>query len=279
MHMERGRLLVFARKPAPIQFCWLAYPGTTGLTTIDYRLTDPYLDPPEIHELYYSEQSIRLNDTFWCYDPLADEPRVNSLPSLANGYTTFGCLNNFCKVNDATMALWARVLARVERSRMLLLAPEGSTREHTRHVFEKAGISPERVTFVNRQPRESYLRLYNQIDIGLDTLPYNGHTTSLDSYWMGVPVVTLVGPTVVGRAGLSQLHNLELSDLVAYSPDEFVLNAANLAVNSSRLAPLRANLREKMQRSPLMDSSRFARSVETAFRSAWQQWCTSREVR
>jgi len=276
MHMERGRILVFAHKPAPIQVCWLASPGTTGLKTIDYRITDPYLDPPESNAACYSEQSLRLADTFWCYEPLTDSPAVNPLPALTNDYITFGCLNNFCKVNDATLELWSRVLNRVEGSRLVLLVPEGSARERVLSVLNHAGLASERIKFVARQPREQYLEVYHQIDIGLDTLPYNGHTTSLDSYWMGVPVVTLVGNTVVGRAGLSQLSNLGLPDLVTHSPEQFVEVAARLAADRPRLSELRANLRNIMQRSPLMDSSRFARNMETAFKAMWHKWCSSR---
>src|SRR5204863_1082529 len=144
-----------------------AYPGTTGLKTIDYRLTDPYLDPAGLNHRYYSERSIRLPDCFWCYDPLTDEPVVNSLPARNNGYVTFGCLNNFCKVNAAVLKLWARVLNAVERSRLLLLAPEGSARQQVLQVLGPVGISTDRITFVARQPRLNYLELYNQIDIGL----------------------------------------------------------------------------------------------------------------
>jgi predicted O-linked N-acetylglucosamine transferase (SPINDLY family) len=276
MHMERGRLLAFARKPAPVQVCWLAYPGTTGLTTIDYRLTDPHLDPPHAIDSYYSEHSLRLPDSFWCYDPLTNSPLVNLLPALTNGYIRFGCLNNFCKLNDATLQLWARVLKRVEKSRLLLLAPEGSARERVVQTLADAGVSAEQISFVSRQPRSTYLEVYHHIDIGLDTLPYNGHTTSLDSFWMGVPVVTLVGTTVVGRAGKSQLHNLALLDLIAHTPEQFVEIAAKLAGDSARLSQLRAMLRAKMEQSPLMDSTRFARNIEAAYRSMWHKWCQSR---
>ena len=129
LHTADNRLLVFARKPAPVQVAWLGYPGTTGLSTIDYRLTDPYLDPPGLFDAFYSEESLRLPDTFWCYDPLTDQPSVNALPALESGAITFGCLNNFCKVNDGCLALWARVLRAVPRSRLLLLAPRGPARD------------------------------------------------------------------------------------------------------------------------------------------------------
>jgi len=157
----------------------------------------------------------------------------------------------------------------------MLLTGEGSHRQRTRDVFEQLGIDGQRVRFVGFQPREDYLHVYQQIDVGLDTVPYNGHTTSLDALWMGVPVVTLVGRTAVGRAGLSQLTNLGLPELVAETPDAFVQIAAALAGDLPRLAELRASLRQRMERSPLMDAPRFACNVEAAYREMWRRWCAS----
>jgi protein O-GlcNAc transferase len=276
MHMARNRLLLFARKPAPIQITWLAYPGTTGLSSIDYRLTDPYIDPPELHDHDYSEESIRLPDTFWCYDPLADEPAVNALPAMATGSVTFGCLNNFCKVNDRILKLWALVLKAVDGSRLLLLVPAGVARTLTLDCLEREGVTRERVTFVGRQPRQDYLELHHRFDIALDTFPYNGHTTTLDAFWMGVPVVSLVGPTPVGRAGLSLLTNLGLPALVAQTPEQFVSIATALADNVPRLSELRASLRSRLRACPLMDAQRFARAVEAAYREMWTRWCEHR---
>ena len=199
MHMSLGRPLVFARKPAPVQAAWLAYPGTTGLAAMDYRLTDPWLDPPGVDH-FYCEKSIRLPETFWCYDPLCEELDVGALPAATNGYITFGCLNNFCKVTADTLRLWEGVLRTLANSRLILLAPVGGHRTRVRSYCQDRGIDPDRIEFVEFQPRRVYLEVYRRIDIGLDTLPYNGHTTSLDSYWMGVPVVTRIGTTVVGRA-------------------------------------------------------------------------------
>ncbi len=127
MHMGNGKLKVFAEKPAPVQFCWLAYPGTTGLSAIDYRITDRYLDPPERGDGPYSERSVVLPDTFWCYDPLTSDPECGPLPALSNGIITFGCLNHFRKINDELLQLWATVLSAVDASRLLLLAPEGQS--------------------------------------------------------------------------------------------------------------------------------------------------------
>jgi len=278
MHMANGRPLLFARKPAPVQVAWLAYPGTTGLAAMDYRFTDPYLDPPGEGDACYSERSLRLPDTFWCYDPLATEPGPGPLPALANGFVTFGSLNNFCKVNPAVLDLWARVLGAVPDSRLLLLSQPGGHRQRVLERLEAGGVQPGRVEFAAFQPRPDYLALHRRVDLGLDTFPYNGHTTSLDAFWMGVPVVTRLGQTVVGRAGWSQLCNLGLGDLAARSDDAFVAIATGLARDLPRLADLRATLRPRMEASPLMDAARFTRHLESAYREIWQAWCKGQTV-
>ena len=277
VHTADNRLLLFARKPAPVQVSWLGYPGTTGLSTIDYRLTDPYLDPPGLFDAFSAEESLRLPDTFWCYDPQTDQPPVNALPALESGAITFGCLNNFCKVNDGCLALWARVLQAVPRSRLLLLAPRGPARDKVLARLDQEGIAASRVDFADRQPRPEYLKLYHQIDLGLDPLPYNGHTTSLDAFWMGVPTLTLLGKTAVGRAGWSQLCNLDLKELAAETPEQYMAMAAQLAGDLPRLEDLRRTMRQRMLQSPLMDASRFARNVESVYRQIWRRWCRDRQ--
>ena len=273
MHMAHGRPLVFAAKPAPIQVAWVAYPGTTGIDAIDYRLTDPWLDPVGEYDEAYSEESIRLPDSFWCYEPMGTEPAVNLLPARTTGHITFGSLNNFCKVNEGVVALWSQVLLAVPQSKLLLLSSRGQHRERVLALFNANGIGADRIAWFTIASRPSYLAAYHQIDIGLDTFPYNGHSTSLDSFWMGVPVVTLVGETVVGRAGLCQAMNLDLPELVATSPGQYVQRAMDLAEDLPRLAALRASLRQRMQDSPLMDGARFARNVEAAYRQMWLRWC------
>ena len=272
MHMDSGRPLLFARKPAPVQVAWLAYPGTTGLEAIDYRLTDPRLDPPG-SDSRYSERSLHLPDAFWCYDPLTDTPTVNALPALKHELFTFGCLNNPCKLTDRTLAMWAAVLREVQPSRLLLLTHTGSAHPRLVQRMERQGIDIRRVNFLPRQLRLEYLHTYHHIDLGLDTFPYNGHTTSLDSLWMGVPVVTRVGDTCVGRGGLSQLFQLDLTELAAGSDEDFVRIAVQLANDRTRLAQLRQSLRPRMQQSALMDGERFARHIEAAYRLMWQEWC------
>ncbi len=280
VHMARHRLLAFARRPAPVQVTWLGYPGTTGVAAVDYRLSDPHLDPPTVdRDALYAERTVRLPETFWCYDPLTGgKPPVGGPPAAANGFVTFGCLNTFCKVTDRTLRLWARVLTAVPRSRLLLLAPAGSPRCRVLDVLAEAGVHGDRVAFVARQSRLPYLRTYDRIDVGLDTFPYNGHTTSLDSYWMGVPVVTAVGDAAVGRAGWSQLSNLGLTELAARDDDEFVQIAQSLAEDAGRLQALRAGLRPRLMASPLCDAPRFARNIEAAYERMWEAACTSTPV-
>jgi predicted O-linked N-acetylglucosamine transferase (SPINDLY family) len=224
-------------------------------------------------EHFYSEKTIRLPDTFFCYSPIVEAPPVSDLPAAKAGYITFGCLNNFCKINPGLIQLWGRVLRAVPNSRMLLLSPRGRHRQWVYDNFATAGIAPDRVEMVHGRPRPDYLALYSQIDISLDPLPYNGHTTSLDSLWMGVPLVTLPGNTVVGRAGLSQLTNLGLTELIASDPDDYVELARQLAGDLPRLAALRTSMRQRMTDSPLMDAKRFAHHVESAYRWMWEQYC------
>jgi predicted O-linked N-acetylglucosamine transferase (SPINDLY family) len=272
MHMAGNRLLTFARRPAPVQISWLAYPGTTGMQAIDYRLTDPRLDPPG-SDWHYAERSIRLPDSFWCYDPLTQQPPVNSLPALERGYITFGCLNNPCKLTDRTVELWTHVLKAVPTARLLLMATSTRLRDDLARRFGAAAIDPGRLEFVGFRPREEYLRTYQGIDIGLDTIPYNGHTTSLDALWMGVPVISRIGATCVGRGGLSQLYQLGLTHLAADSDAGFVNSARALAGDLNALTELRRTLRSTLERSPLMDPGRFCRNLEGVYRDLWRDHC------
>jgi protein O-GlcNAc transferase len=274
MHMAHGRPLVFARKPAPVQIAWLAYPGTTGIAAIDYRLSDPRLDPDSF-DRHYSERTLRLADTFWCYDPQSEPIDVNELPALKRGHVTLGCFNNPCKLTDRTLDLWGGVMRAIPDAHLKLMAPTGRHRERLVARLGAHGVAATRLSFVEFRPRGDYLRLYNDVDLGLDTLPYNGHTTSLDALWMGVPIVTRLGDTCVGRAGLSQLFHLDLLDLVADSDAAFVAIAAALAADVDRLRALRGSLRETMRHSPLMDAARFAQCIEHAYRDAWRAHCSA----
>jgi predicted O-linked N-acetylglucosamine transferase (SPINDLY family) len=277
LHTAENRLMLFARKPAPVQATWLGYPGTTGLREIDYRLSDPYLDPIGIDESVYAEKTLRLPETFWCYEPLDGRAiEVVPLPAQAVGHITFGCLNTFAKINSVIISLWAQILERVTMSRLILLAHPGRHRDRTLEQFAARRIGPDRIEFADFRPRRQYLELYHRIDITLDSFPCNGHTTSLDSLWMGVPVVSLTGKTTASRAGFSQLSNLGLPDLATELPADYVDIATKLAQDTTRLSHLRRTLRDRMLASPLMDATRFARNMESAYRRMWRQWCETR---
>jgi len=271
-HMGGNRLPLLARKPAPVQVGFAGYPNTSGVSAIDYRLTDPYLEPAEEAALPSMEKVLRLPRTWWCYQAATEVP-VNELPAGAAGHVTFGNLNNFCKHNEETYQLWAEVMRAVENSRLMLLAPEGMARDRTISYLVGQGIGAERVMFVGLAGLADYLKYYHQIDMGLDSFPYNGHMTSMDSFWMGVPVMSYIGTVPWGRGTWSQASNLGVPELVGRNPEEFVRLSSALAKDLPRLAELRRTLRRRMQDSPLMDAGGYARGIEAVYRQAWKQWC------
>jgi predicted O-linked N-acetylglucosamine transferase (SPINDLY family) len=275
MHTSGNRLLVFARKPAPVQVTWLACPGSTGMDAIDYRLTDRFLEPPGTSDSFSTETSIPLPDCWCCYRPLATAPPVSPLPAPDAGLVTFGCLNNFCKVSAQALTCWCAVMREIPASRLLLHASQGSHRQAARELLSREGVNPDRLSFVDRLPAEEYLRLYHQIDIALDPFPYSGGTTSCDALWMGVPVVSLSGAMAAGRQTATLLHNIGLSELLADSQERYIEIAKDLARDLPRLSQMRAGLRQRMQASPLMDEPRFTRNVEAAYREMWRQWCAT----
>jgi predicted O-linked N-acetylglucosamine transferase (SPINDLY family) len=275
MHMADSRLRVFAEKPAPVQICWLAYPGTTGLPMMDYRITDDAMDPEGAAHARYAERSLRLPDAFWCYDPLTDGPELSEPPALKNGYVTFGCFNNYWKTNPHLFGLWSRVLDAVPASRFVLLTPNAEGERRALEAFAKEGIAANRIQVVSRRARLAYFAGHSALDVALDTLPYSGHTTTLDALWMGVPVVTLVGKTAAGRAGLSVMRCVGLPELVTETETEFVERARQLSQDLPALRALRARLRDQLRSSVAMDGARFAKNFEAALRGAWQEWCAS----
>ena len=276
-HTAGNRLLVFARKPAPVQVTYLGYPDTTGLKAMDYRLTDGYADPPGTTEHLHSEELMRLPDSAWCYRTPMQAPLVNPSPVLRSGHITFGSFNARPKMNETILALWSKLLLTVQNSSLVLknLAfRELSVRQQALASLEKAGISPERVELTGHvSVLAEHLATYGRVDIALDTYPYHGTTTTCEALWMGVPVITLAGRTHVNRVGVSLLTNAGLPELIADTAEQYVEIAAKLAADIPRLTELRANLRERMASSPLMDAPRFARNVEEAYRQMWRAWC------
>ena len=274
LHAARNRLLAFARRAAPVQATYLGYPGTSGMRAMDFRITDPHLDPPDDAEAEkaYTERSIRLPRTYWCYVPPPNIPDVARLPAAANGFVTFGCLNKFTKVSDDAVRTWATLLARTgKRSRLILHAPPGRARQRVLAMMAAENVAAERVEFVGRQGVIDYLRTYDRIDIGLDPFPYNGGTTTIDALLMGVPVVSLAGDVAVRRAGVSILTNAELPELVARTRDAYMGVATQLGADVARLAAVRSGMRARMLASPLCDLPAFVCDLEGAYRRMWQE--------
>jgi predicted O-linked N-acetylglucosamine transferase (SPINDLY family) len=240
---------------------------------MDYRLTDTYADPPGLTESCHSEQLWRLPQCAWCYQPAASPP----IEPRREVPITFGCFNNFAKVTEPMLRLWARILHQVPESRLLLktwaLGSENA-QQRVRRILGEAGIGAERLELRGFEPdRSDHLALYQRLDVALDTFPYHGTTMTCEAMWMGVPVVTLAGKTHASRVGVSLLSNIGLQEFIADSPEEYVRLAAGLAGDLPRLSDLRSTLRQRMEQSPLMDAPRFARDIESAYHAMWGRSC------
>jgi protein O-GlcNAc transferase len=274
--MAFNRLLTFARKPAPVQISYFGYPGTVALSAIEWRLTDSLLDPPGMTESHYTEKLIRIGPSAMVYAPLSETAEVQPTPALDNGFVTFGALNRLSKVTPAMIVVWGQILAAVANSRLLILSPsrqEKEAEDEVRQLFAKHGVPPERLELAPRSSRPSYLKLFNQIDIHLDTFPYNGCTTTCDALWMGVPTVTLAGKAYASRMGASLLTQVGLTHLIAETPAQYVQVVSQLASDLPHLNELRQTIRPRMIRSPLMDYAGAARNIEEAFYQAWRTSC------
>jgi predicted O-linked N-acetylglucosamine transferase (SPINDLY family) len=242
---------------------------------MDYRVTDPYLDPPGAGDAAYSEVSVRLPSSVWVFQPPDDPAPIRSLPAAKNGFVTFGCLNQFVRVSRPALELWVKILQALPGARLVVLAEPCRYLEDVRALFLKGGIAAERIRFVPRAGRTAYFARYHDIDLGLDPFPYNGHTSTLDAFWMGVPVVTLAGRTAVGRVGVSNLANVGLPELIARTPEEYVAIAVAWATDLLRLATVRAELRQRLLSSPMADCAQYAADMERAYRWMWERWCRS----
>ncbi len=273
-HTRGNRLDVFARKPAPVQVTYLGYGATTGLREIDYRLTDRWIDPAGESERFYTEQLVRLPDAMWCFAPHPVQEEVTPLPAAANGYLTFAAFNNFSKVSSRVLETWARCLAAVPHSRLALLTvPPGEAQRRVLEVFAAHGVAASRLSFHGRVPLETYFRLHRGVDVALDPFPYTGGATTCHALWMGVPVLTLVGETVLARSGLSILETVGLRDWVARTVDEYVARVAACAADLDGLARLRAGLRARLLGSPMCREQAFVAHLEQAYRDMWRAWC------
>jgi len=276
-HTAHNRMLLFARKPAPVQATWIGYPATTGLSAIDYKIVDDYTDPPGMTEQFYTEKLLRIPGCSLCYLPERESPAVGPLPALSSGHITFGSFNHFAKVTPAVMKLWAEILSAVQGSRLVLKANSLSdrwTQRYVRDAFLRAGIPGERIELLGwEKEKRRHFETYNRIDIALDTFPYHGTTTTCEAIWMGVPVITLAGSVYASRTGISLLSNAGLPEFVAVTSEEYVEKAVRLAGDLQRLESLRRGLREMMTRSSLTDANRFVMHLEQGLRVLWERWC------
>lgn len=275
-HTAHNRLVIFAAHPAPVQISYLGDPGTTGMTQMDYRVTDPIVDPPGLTESRYTETLLRLPGGFSCYTPdLSHHPDVSPLPALTNGHVTFGSLHALAKVNDQVLDLWAAVLRAVPSSRLLMLRHTltGSTLARYRDAFASRGIDEFRLDLRHQPLGPTHLHTYRHIDVHLDAFPFSGHTTTCEALFNGVPTLTHPTDAPPSRFVSSVLTMAGLTDFIATSPDDFVARAVALAGDLPRLAALRAGLRQQILSSPLCDATAFTRQLESAYRDAWRRFC------
>ncbi len=277
-HTEGNRLCVFHRKPSPVQITYLGYPNTTGLSTMDYRLTDSLADPEGNADAWYSERLVRLPGGFLCYAPPDSAPPVaDSQGSESRRPLTFGSFNHLAKITPQVVATWSAILNNVSGSCLLVkneALGNSQARDNYYRLFEEHGVPHERVTLRGMtNSLAEHLAMYRQVDVALDTFPYNGATTTCEALWMGVPVVTLSGKTHASRVGASILSQAGLSEFVASDGDEYIRIAVTLARKGKRSADLRQELRSRISRSPLCDRVRFVCAVEDAYCDMWACWC------
>ncbi len=273
-HIGGNRLLAFARKPAPIQVSYLGYQHTTGMEAMDYRLTDDHADPPGMTDPHYTERLVRLPRSFFCYAPPDEAPPVNELPALTSGRVTFASLNQPIKIRPHTWETWARILTAIPGARLLVLARGSAEFERVaRQMIARVGVDSQRVEFLRRRPRDQYLELHHEIDIALDTFPFNGHTTVCDALWMGVPSIMMEGSSYASRFGGSALHSLGFEELIGRTPEQYTQIAVGLAGKLETLAEWRRTMRDRLRGSPLLDAAGFTRNLEEAYRTMWRDWC------
>jgi predicted O-linked N-acetylglucosamine transferase (SPINDLY family) len=280
MHTIDNALLTFARKPAPVQITYLAYCAGTGLRAIDWRLTDGVIDPPSAEGGRQTfERPLRL-ETYWCYTPSTMAGEVTELPALRTREVaagageergiTLGSFNFYSKVNEEVLGAWAELLNEMPGARLMLHVPAGSVQAKVRRFFGERGVAAERVVLVGRVAEVAYFAQYGEVDIGLDTYPFAGGTTTCDALWMGVPVVTRTGSRTTARGGASILTAVGLPELIAADWASYRRIVKELAADRERLAGLRRTMRERMRASVLMDAPRFVRRLEGAYREAWE---------
>ncbi len=268
-HTANNRLGVFAMQAAPVQATYLGYPNTTGLKTVTYRITDSLADPAGDADKLHTEKLVRLPDSFLCYTPDKDSPECSPAPFECNHYITFGSFNVLAKISDECIKAWSTILHQTRESKLILKSAgleDPDTCTFIGRRFRQYNIDPQRIEMIPRtKDIRSHLQLYSRVDITLDTFPYNGTTTTCESLWMGVPVICLAGNRHAGRVGQSLLTQVQLEELVAENPEQYIAVAKHLAENTRKIHAYRETLRDRMANSPLCDGPGFTRSLENAF--------------
>ncbi len=296
LHMSGTRLEVFARRAAPVQITYLAYCATTGMTAMDYCVTDRNLDPvddaaspapqspaPEspatplgVASPIHSERLLHLPQCYWCYTASGEAPPINASPAARSRVVTFASMNSFTKLNSGVLDLWCELMKQVPGSQLFVVVPGGPQRRtQVAADFARRGVDPGRLKMGDIVSVPAYFNSYLEVDISLDPFPYNGGTTTMDSLFMGVPVVTIAGRWATARAGVTILNTLGHPEWIANTPEEYVQIAARVAANVPKLVELRASLRQEMLNSPLMNARRFTADFETLYRKTWRHWCNA----
>lgn len=274
-HLAGNRLGIFAKRPAPVQVSGFGYPCSTGLDTIDYRFGDSITDTQGDRGLYYTEGLYILPHGFCCFAPPSNTPEPGPLPVLSNGYFTFGSLHTLARLNDKVIGLWSEILRKTAQSRLLIfrniLSPD--TIHKLKDAFCKNGIDEGRIDFLSEVPSQGHFKIYEKIDLLLDTFPWSGHTTACESMWMGVPVNTLYGDRHAGRMVSSVLNMIGLTEFINRDYDGYVKTACEIAKNMDKLSSLRNNLRNMMIQSKLCDMMSFTKDMEVFYRTIWEKWC------
>jgi protein O-GlcNAc transferase len=271
-HTAYNRLAVFARRAAPVQISYLGYPDSTGLPTMDYRITDAVTDPEVTADAWHCERLLRLPDLQWCFRPFGTQAAPGPSPAREAGFVTFGSFNSLTKASDTLLRCWVEILVKLPTSRLRLTRIRSPQRAaEIVAQFERAGVSAERIQCVSYEGDPPHGLQFAGVDIGLDNYPYNGVTTTCESLYVGVPVISLHGRNGVSRSGLSLLSSLGLGELVASTPERYVEIAVALASDLSRLEQLRASLRARFEQSSLRNEKRFAAEIEKIWREAWQR--------
>jgi len=271
-HTANSGLPIFARKPAPIQATWLGYPGTSGLSRMDYRLTDAGTDPEDGgNEAFYTEKLVRLQVAS-AFRPPLDAPKVEPAPFLRRGRLRFGAFNKMTKINAPVLNAWSRILAELPEAELIMVIPGGelgTVRNKVHNLFAERGVSKDRILIEGTKPLRQFLEVITDIDIALDTFPYCGGTTSLLTLWMGVPLICCKGCDSASATSGLLLSSIGLDDLVADDDDDYVRLARALADDSERLTELRASLRDRIRTLSPFDERRMLRDLEDTYRDWW----------